>query len=213
MFSKYLPTMNTRKINKRFAQNSIDYIVYHNPDSVGKFLYECGYEVPKNTHSLVKVIKELIQKEGKPIISELLKLHPDKKAILSVSKRQKKPCNACGNDNYFDEDNFCGACGHSNYNGSGDEDSFLDQFTDKTDTELQRYYDKIVKKSNADPEDQKLAQEVQLVWNEIRQRKTQEDGSEKSQTLWELISNNNEVLVMGLIFIAGYLVGNAQSSS
>lgn len=205
--------MNTRKYSKKFAQNSIDYIVYNNPDAVEKLLYDCGYEPPKNLHTLVSATKELIQKEGKKIVSELLQIHPDKKAILSIEKGQKQPCNSCGNDNYFGEDNFCGSCGHSNYNGSGDEDSFLDQFSDKTSKELKNYYDKIVKKSNHSPENQKLSKEVQLVWNEIRQRKSFEKEEKKPETLWKQLSNKNEVLLIGLVFIAGYLVGNAGSSS
>ncbi len=203
------------KKRKGLAQNSIDYIVFSNPDPVRKIIYDCGYEAPKNLRTLVRATKELIQKEGKSVITELLKIHPDKKAILSLNlKEKKKPCNSCSNDNYNEEDNFCGSCGHSNYNGSGDEDSFLDQFSDASDKELKSYYDRIVKKSNANPEDQKLASEVQMVWNEVRQRKL--SGKEKTPVKTEpttttprksSILEKDELVLLGLVFIAGYLVG------
>lgn len=203
-----------RTTNKRLAQNSIDYIVYSNPKSVRKLLYDCGYEAPRNEHTLVKATKELIQKKGSEIITELLQLHPDKKAILSLNakKPQQKTCNSCDHHNYNSKDNFCGACGHSNYKGSGDEDSFLDQFSDASDKEVQKYYDRIRKRSNTNPEDQKLASEVQLVWNELRQRKLlQKEAVKEEKTPSTTFSFlKDELVLLGVVFIAGYLVGSAR---
>ncbi|QKX04143.1 hypothetical protein HN014_04215 [Aquimarina sp. TRL1] len=202
---------------KVLAQNSIDYIVLSNPGPIRKIIFDCGYEVPKDLRTLVQATKELIQKKGKTIISEILRHHPDKKAILSLEKKEKKkPCNSCNNDNYNNDDNFCGACGHSNYNGSGDEDSFLDQFSDASDKEVKNYYDRIVKRSNANPEDQKLASEVQMVWNEIRQRKLTEKDKEISPTVLvpQKVSEfgKDELVLLSVVFIAGYLVGATRMS-
>ena len=200
--------------HKKLAQNSIDYIVYSNPSSVRKLLYDCGYEAPRNEHTLVRATKELIQKKGTAMITELLQIHPDKKAILSLApeKQKKTSCNACNHDSYNSEDNFCGACGHSNYNGSGDEDSFLDQFSDASDKEVQRYYDRIRKRSNAKPEDQKLASEVQMVWNELRQRKlTKKEAAKEEKAPQKAFSfMKDEWVLLGVVFIAGYLVGSAR---
>ncbi len=207
-----------RHRTKGLAQNSIDYIVLSNPDPIRKIIFDCGYEVPENLHTLVKATKELIQKNGKSVISEVLKHHPDKKAILALNKKEKKkPCNSCNNNNYNSDDNFCGECGHSNYNGSGDEDSFLDQFSDASDKEVKNYYDRIVKKSNANPEDQKLASEVQMVWNEIRQRKGIEKEKETTPTVSEpqkaSVFGKDEIVLLSVVFIAGYLVGATRMSN
>ncbi len=201
-----------RHRTKGLAQNSIDYIVLSNPDPIRKIIFDCGYEVPEDLHTLVKATKELIQKNGKSVISEVLQHHPDKKAILALNtKKKKKPCNSCSNDNYNSEDNFCGECGHSNYNGSGDEDSFLDQFSDASDKEVKSYYDRIVKKSNANPEDQKLASEVQMVWNEMRQRKLTEKDKDTTPAVSEpqktSVFGKDELVLLSVVFIAGYLVG------
>lgn len=207
--------MRTSKKNKKgLAQNSIDYIVYSNPAPVRKILYDCGYQAPRSLPLLVKATKELIQKEGTSVVQELLKVHPDKKAILSLStKEKKKSCNSCNHDNYNSEDNFCGSCGHSNYSGSGDEDSFLDQFSDLSDTEVQKYYDRIRKKSNSNPEDQKLASEVQMVWNELRQRKLVQKETPKDETPAKKTTPfvKDELVLLGVVFIFGYLVGSARS--
>ncbi len=205
--------MKTSKKQTRLAQNSIDYIVYSSPDSVRKLLYEYGYDPPQNPHHLVGATKELIQKKGASIITDLLDVHPDKKAILALQKEApKKGCNACQNDGYNEEDNFCGSCGHSNYNGSGDEDSFLDQFSDTSDTHLEKYYQKIVKKSNTNPEDKKLADEVQMVWNELRQRRllqvapkpvpTQNTTATKSYVPIQ----RDEIILMALSFLGGVVL-------
>ena len=193
------------------AQNSIDYIVYSNPSPMRKLLYDCGYEAPKNLELLVKATKELIQKKGKEIIKKVLEAHPDKNAILSLKAKAKNSCHSCNNDSYNIEDNFCGSCGHSNYNGSGDEDSFLDQFGDVSDKELQRYYNRIVKLSNANQDDKKLASEVQMVWNELRQRKqdTKEESTPVSEKTKHSGITKNDVMLWSVIFIGGYLVGAA----
>ncbi|WP_298546148.1 hypothetical protein [uncultured Aquimarina sp.] len=204
--------ISKRNRNKGLAQNSIDYIVLSNPEPIRKIIFDYGYEIPKDLHTLVRATKELIQKKGTSLISEVLQHHPDKKAILALNtKEKKKPCNSCSNYNYNSEDNFCGACGHSNYNGSGDEDSFLDQFSDASDKEVKSYYDRIVKKSNANPEDQKLASEVQMVWNEMRQRKGAEKDTDSASTIPEpqkaSVFGKDEIVLLSVVFIAGYLVG------
>ncbi len=203
--------MNTSKHSSQ-AQNSIDYIVYSNPKPIRQLLYDFGYEAPKNDALLVKATKELIQKKGQSVIERLLKVHPDKDAILSLNTRSKNSCHSCNNDSYNAEDNFCSSCGHSNYNGTGDEDSFLDQFNGYSDKELQRYYNRIVKISNSNPEDKKLASEVQIVWNELRQRKLV--NKEKDTTASETknvkeSSLKNEVMLWVTLFIGGFLVGTA----
>lgn len=203
--------MKTQKKRNTLAQNSIDYIVYSNPVSVRQLLYDRGYEPPRNARELVQATKELIRKKGNSVITELLAIHPDKKAILSVSaSTSKSNCNACNYDGYNQKDNFCGSCGHSNYIGLGDEDSFLDQFTDTSDRELQKYYERIVRKSNAAPKDKQLSGEVQTVWNELRQRKLvlKEDPPEAPISEKKMFLKKDEMILIAVVFTAGFLVGS-----
>lgn len=191
------------------AQNSIDYMVLHNAEEVRNLIFDEGFEPPTDTTELVLTTKELIRKKGKVIIKKLLAFHPDKKAILTLNNPVSKTnCNACNNDNYNIEDNYCGGCGHSNYIGSGDEDSFLEQFGDKPDKKLEQYYKRAVKKSNSHPENKSLASEVQMIWNELRLRKERKTNADKGKQPTPENSSDRYVLI-GLVFIAGVLVGSS----
>lgn len=190
-------------------QNSIDYMVLHNADAVRSLILNEGFEPPTDLVELVLTTKELIRKNGQPIIEKLLALHPDKKAILAISTpKPKASCNACSNDNYNTEDNYCGGCGHSNYVGSGDEDSFLEQFSDTPDKKLEQHYKTVVKKSNSNPDNKNLASEVQMIWNELRLRKERKTKADKTEHPISGIASDRYVLA-GLVFIAGVLVGSS----
>ncbi|WP_010520464.1 hypothetical protein [Aquimarina agarivorans] len=194
----------------QLAQNKIDYIVFHNPKKVSELLYNQGYEPPKDPIALSEAIKELSRKKGRTFIEDLVQLHPDKQTILSVNQSKAiSNCGACKNDSYNTEGNYCKSCGHSNYMGSGDEDSFLGQFEDYKDNELEKYYRDIVRKSNDAPENKNLAQEVQMIWNEIRKRKEKPSKPEQSPKEYQrkLISRDDLILI-GVVFCAGALVGH-----
>lgn len=193
------------------GQNRIDYIVYHNASAVSHLLEQYGFEAPKNPTHLAEAIKELTRKKGRKVIKELIQLHPDKEAILKLTAPEEDNfCGACSNDSYNTEGNFCKACGHSNYSGTGDEDSFLSQFENYKDRELERYYQTIVKKSNANPQDKNLAQEVQMVWNEIRTRKLalKKEEATQTETPKNFSITKDELILFGVVFIAGALVGH-----
>ncbi|WP_346881296.1 hypothetical protein [uncultured Algibacter sp.] len=192
------------------AQNKIDYIVFHNTKKVSELLYNQGFEPPKDPVELVEAIKELTRKKGRKFLEELVQLHPDKNAILSLNTSKKTSnCGACKKDNYDDKGNYCANCGHSNYMGSGDEDSFLGQFDSYKDTELEKYYRGIVRKSNEAPENKNLAQEVQMIWNEIRQRKAKQKSTEQtSQHAKDRGITKDDLLLFGVVFFAGALVGH-----
>ena len=193
------------------GQNRIDYIVYHNPDKVSNLLYQYGFEPPKDQKHLAEAVKELARNKGRKVIKELIQLHPDKDAILKLSESQEDSfCGACSNDSYNNESNFCSSCGHSNYSGSGDEDNFLNQFGGYKDKELERYYQGIVKRSNADPENKNLAQEVQMVWNELRTRKEalKKEEEPKTEKPKSFGVTKDDLILFGVVFIAGALVGH-----
>ena len=203
--------MKKQSNTNHLGQNKIDYIVFHNATDVSKLLENYGFEAPKHPKHLAEAIKELARKKGRKVIKELIKLHPDKQAILSISKSEEDSfCGACSNDSYNTEGNFCKACGHSNYAGAGDEKSFMSQFENYKDRELERYYQTIVKKSNANPQDKNLAQEVQMVWNEIRTRKLaiKKEEATAPESSKRFGITKDELILFGVVFIAGALVGH-----
>lgn len=194
---------------ERLAQNKIDYIVFHRPKEVADLLYDNGFEPPKDPEELSEAIKELSRKKGKKFLEALVQLHPDKKVILGLNNPKQKACDGCKKHTYNEEGNYCSSCGHSNYIGSGDEDSFLGQFDSFKDKELDQYYKGIVQKSNKNPDDKNLAQEVQMIWNEIRLRKTKNKEEQPQLTASKSYQiTKDELLLMGVVFIAGALVGH-----
>ncbi|MHA7058467.1 hypothetical protein ACWGOQ_0014690 [Aquimarina sp. M1] len=194
---------------KNLAQNRIDYIVFHNTDAANNLLLNYGFEKIERQQHLSQAVKELVKNKGRKVIKDLLAIHPDKAAILQVNTVADAKCPACSNNAFAKAENYCKSCGHSNYAGSGDEDSFLSQFSSYDDKGLENYYKGIVKRSNDSPDDKNLAQEVQMVWNELRKRKeskpepktaTQEDQN-------GIHISKDEMLLFGVVFIAGILVG------
>ena len=200
----------------RFAQNRIDYIVYGNPKGVADLVYDYGYEPPESPHDLVKATKILIRKKGRKVVKDLIKIHPDRKAFLKIKRRGKEDhfCGACNSYSYNPEDNFCGVCGHSNYNGEDDRQSFLNQLTDMGLDELEGYYENLVGKANETPDNANLAEEVQLVWNELRQRKAEQKKETQEDKPVQLSDTRNAkegLIILGLAFIAGVLVGSSSN--
>lgn len=203
--------MKKQSHTNKLGQNRIDYIVYHNSGEVSNLLEQYGFEAPENPKHLAEAIKELSRKKGRKVIKELVNLHPDKDVILKLNQpKEDSFCGACSNDSYNTESNFCASCGHSNYAGSGNEDSFLSQFESYKDKELERYYQTIIKKSNSSPEDKNLAQEVQMVWNEIRTRKLalKKEDEQKPSVSKSFSITKDEMILFGVVFIAGALVGH-----
>jgi len=197
-------------------QNRIDYITLGNPEGVSELLYDYGYEPPENPQELVLATKELIQRKGKKAIKDLIRLHPDRAAILKLEKEANPNdsyCSACKSYNYHGEDNYCGACGHSNYDGENGKATFVQQLADMSKLELEKYYQTVLRKSNLNPGDTNLAEEVELVWNELRKRVREEENTPDKPTSQEskglLASHQNGLIILGLVFIAGILVGTS----
>lgn len=203
--------MKDKNKRSKFVQNRIDYIVYGNPKGVSRLVYDYGYEPPESQHDLVKAAKILVKRNGRKAVKDLIKIHPDRKAILKIQRgKEDNYCGACSSYSYQAEDNYCGVCGHSHYDGEGDKKGFLDQLVDMGAAELEEYYESVVRKSNDNPEDSNLAEEVQMVWNELRQRKTEdkqeEKKEEKEEKDWR--SAKEGLIILGLVFVAGVLVGS-----
>lgn len=178
--------------------NRIDYIVYRNPKGVQKLIYKEGYEPPKNLIDLVKVTKILIRKLGKEFIKKLILLHPDRKAILQIDE----PAKDCG----------CLACGHQSFKNITNKGAFLDRLMGMGTVDLDNYYSNLNQKIKENPEDKYLDEEIQLVWDELRQRKKQEKNitvSEPEERKGLLKAANDTLFALGLTLLAGILIGTS----
>lgn len=205
---------NEKSHRSRFAQNRIAYIVYGNPDQAKKLLQDYGFEPPRDIHELLHAVKELVRRKGRKVIKDLIKIHPDKRAIIKFNRqREDNFCGACSSHAYNSEDNFCGACGHSNYTGEGDLGAFIDKLVKMDTSTLEKYYQDTVSQANEDPDDANLAEEVQIIWNELRKRKTdkkeedQPEEKEKTSLIPSSFVSQQGMVVLGLTLLAGVLVG------
>ncbi|MFY0689160.1 MAG: hypothetical protein JXQ90_18465 [Cyclobacteriaceae bacterium] len=206
--------MHTTKRSKH-AQNRIAYIVYSNPHLVRRLLRKSGYEPPQHIHDLLSVTKELVRKRRRAVVKELLAIHPDKKAILALSTSQESNyCGACSSHSYNAEDKACHTCGHFSYTG-GSQAEFLGQLADRSIEELDTLYKNTVKKANSKPEDENLADEVRMIWNELRIRKKEgsakkADDDDAKDRIKEgfTVRPKEAVVILGLVLVSGVLIGS-----
>lgn len=203
------------KRQSRFTPNKIDYIVFGNPKEAKQLVHNYGYEPPRDVEGLSETVKLLVKKRGKKVVKDLLGIHPDKNIILRLNQSKEDSfCGACGSSSYIPEDNYCGLCGHSNYTGKVDIGDFLDQLVEMNTSELENYYQEVLSKSNKSPKDIKLADEVQIVWNELRQRMNAPEKEEKKEegSFYKHVIKS-ELAIAGVILVAGILIGTAFKSS
>ena len=192
-----------------YAQNKVDYIVYHNPSQVQELIENFGYEAPEDAHDLVETTKLLIQKKGKTIITALLALHPDAKAILKMNaSKEDNFCGSCSSFTYLPEDNYCGGCGHVNYTG---QDSLLERLQEMDTQSIQKYYKEVVSKANKNPKNTQLAEKVQTIWEVIKERvaspKENKDDTVAPENSFLKHMVRTDIAVAGVIFITGFLIG------
>ncbi|MGB3464336.1 MAG: hypothetical protein WBA74_03665 [Cyclobacteriaceae bacterium] len=162
--------------------SKIDYIVFSSPSKVREIIDNYGYTAPQDPQHLALATRQLIRRKGQRAIKDLLTIHPDRQALKHIEKQKEDSfCGACANHSFNAAENSCGICGHSEYSGMADRHKFLVQLTDKSEKELQNLYENAVKKSNKDPENQQLAEQVRLIWNELRQKKGNSGEIEKQE--------------------------------
>lgn len=198
------------KANKRsgLAQNRIDYIVYGNPKGAAQLVYDYGYQPPRHLRDLAGAVRLLVQKKGRKALRRLISLHPDRAAILKVDREKEDHyCGACHSYSYNPHDNYCTGCGHSNYNDQDDTTHSFVSLTDMGTDRLKAHYESMVRKSNNNPEDTALAEQVQTVWNALRQSKLRDATEEEQKS--DLRGMKEDLLIASLLFVAGILVGSA----
>lgn len=185
----------------------IEYIVYSHPDKVESLIEGYGYEAPEDLEELVETMKFLIRKYKKKAVIDLLKIHPDRKALLSLEEpKEDNFCSACANQNYNGEEHSCGCGGHSNYTGSRTD--FIAQLQEMGETELEEHYAKLLDKSNQNPNDKKLSEELQLVWNRFRNIKKTE-ASEKTERILHPLEFQRSAFytLLGVSLVIGVVIG------
>lgn len=185
----------------------LEYIVFHHPDKVKNLIEDFGHKPPSDLLALVEAVRFLIREYKQEAVVALLKLHPDRKALQAIdSEDEDQFCSACSENSYNAETHYCGSCGHSNYTGNRLE--FLEQLRNMGEKKLQEYYENLVKKSNLHPEDKKLAEEVQLVWNHLRNKKeTHEEPIEESAPMVAM-EQSLFLGVFAMVFAVGVIVGS-----
>lgn len=200
----------------KHAQNRIAYIVYGNPKATRQLIDQHGYQAPKQEHELVGATKQLVLKKGRSVVKELLQIHPDRDAILSLEQsKEDSYCGACSSYGYVPETQQCKGCGYASYTG---ENQFVDQLIDMSILELERLYQNTVSKANKDPKNTDLSEEVRLLWNELRKRKKEDtkttEPEKHTYDLSEglLIKPKEAMIILGLTLLAGGLIGSAFSN-
>lgn len=196
------------------AQSRIDYIAYGNPNEVSDLIARYGYEPPQSLPDLSDAVKELIRLEGKKVVADLVQLHPDKEAILSVVRQPATPqkendvqlsfdssnevatpvksgCSSCGKQP-ASEDSFCG-CSHA-YDNSQEENA-----SKLTDAELLQRYESLSKKDQS----KDAIDQVTALWNELRKRNTDVNTGSGFSPL----SMREILLILSLTIMAGVFIG------
>lgn len=206
--------------SSKWAQNRIDYIVHHNPRGVRKLIHDFGFIPPDHPMELALTTRELVRTEGQDAVRGLLAIHPDRGAIEAVQEEEEDSfCPACQNHSFNPEDNFCGSCGHSNYDGrtAGE---FATQLAEMNAEALQDYYQHLMKKATDHPSDQRLGEEVRVVWNELRQRRKEKVPAAQGKTCGcqgkkasTAAPKQDAWVWISLLVMAGMLVGSSLGKS
>ena len=189
---------------KPVQRRRIHYIVKGNKRGASRFLYDQGYEPPRNSRHLYQAITELIAKDGKPAIQKLIKHHPDAKLILklhtSLDQKAKEPQKE---ESFVYMPDFTEADDqYSNFTGQETPEDLLRKLRNSTQEELKKYYETITKKANESPDDKPVSERVQMVWNELR-------GRGKTENPRGFVLNKESITAMGLCLALGILIGTA----
>ncbi|GGG36040.1 hypothetical protein GCM10011344_41160 [Dokdonia pacifica] len=182
------------------GQNRIDYIVYHNIAEAQKLLYDAGFESPESPDDLVEAIKELVRKQGRTVIEALLKIHPDKKAILSI-EGVSKVCENCKTKLSDTKKSGCGSCKKA---ATLKEDDFI---SDPDSLEPSARLQVLIGKHKGTSNKGELEKEIEQLWNSLRTTSPKQPLAEETiPTNYNLLTKK-ELCVYASIFGIGVLMG------
>jgi len=161
--------------NSKF--NRINYIVQENPLGVSQTLVSEGIIPSQEMNQLVIQTKDWINKVGKTAIVKLLKVHPEKDAIISANMPEFQNFDGCG----------CG--GKSSFDGtqcpcqakSSYTKDFNEDLVKMTNKELQEHYKELKRLLQQFPEDEELRQEIETVWGFIGLKQNAEMSNRVNQ--------------------------------
>ena len=179
------------------GQNRIDYIVYHNSLEAQKLLYNQGFESPEDPDDLVEAIKELVREKGRPVIEALLKIHPDKKAILAIADIPKV-CENCKTKLGQTKNKGCASCKKAT---ASLEDNFTGNPKELDSNARLRY---LIAKHKANPTDKELEKEIESLWNALR---TTPKKEVKQEQVNQTLLTKKELCIYASIFGVGILMG------
>ena len=194
--------------------NRINYIVQENPSGVSQTLVAEGFNPSTDVNTLIQQTKQWIQQDGKAAVVKLLKVHPEKDAILSANKPAYENFGGCGCKSSFDgsacacKDSFdgspCPCQGKSSYNQEYDKK--LEKMSKK---ELHQHYKELKRLLKQFPEDKELREEIEIVWEQLnyqkkKHRRTSKSTQEKSKSHLDsktvFTVNSKDLAVGSLIF-------------
>lgn len=153
--------------------NRIDYIVYSNPTGARNIIDKYGYQAPSNKRELCAAMKQLVREQGKPVIKELLLIHPEKEIILEAAGCNSKELNYCG-------------CQHSSYLPELTSDGVLLLASTLSDENLLKALDTARSKANKDPKNEELKELVEVLQKEYdnRQKKNDKNNDEQKDSIF-----------------------------
>ena len=207
--------MNNERSRSKLTISRIDYIVTGNPDQVGKMVERYGHKQPGSIKELSKTVRKVIRKEGQKAVVDLVRLHPDRDAILAAEARTVKDngtteilkphlCSKCGNARSNTEDGYCG-CNHSydRLESNYDESLSKQDLSKLTVNELMSRYESLSKEAANNADNKPLADEVMRTWNEIRKRN---ETPNKSSAPFALTFCQATLIVVGIIQVINLIL-------
>lgn len=154
------------KMNNRI--NRIEYIVRENPYGVQKLLKNNGITIPNDLIGLISTTKKWVRSNGKQAVIELLKVHPEKSAILQANGHQEYDYYG-GSSCNCNTSSFNGSCGCSSNFWNSSKKRVVKNLPKNTPLEkLVNHYETLRDQSNSYPNDNDLKQELEDTWEQVR---------------------------------------------
>jgi hypothetical protein len=155
--------------------NRINYIVQENPKGVSETLLTEGISPSSDLEVLTNQTKQWIQKNGKTAVVKLLKVHPEKNAILSANQLEYDNYGGCGCKSSFDG-SPCPCSSKSSFS----EDN-LSELKKMSKQELQAHYQDLKALLKQFPDDEQLLEEAKAAWQLIKPivQKSEEENVDK----------------------------------
>jgi hypothetical protein len=181
------------KTKETTSPNRIDFIVQHNPEGARHILERHGYKASDDKKVLSATMKKLVREKGKPVIKELLLIHPEKELILKAAGYDSQELNYCG-------------CKHSSFMPEMTVEGILALAGTLSDENLAKALETAKSRANKDPKNKELREVVDVLQKEFdsRQKKSDNDKDKPSDESWSAMLTDKRFLIGTLV---GLLIG------